>query len=112
MSENPGTEKVEYFLKEINNGSYVIPYFQRGFEWKAGMVCDLIESVLQDYYAGLLLFWDLNRKEAENEKWDPIWGAQLGNQPPERAVLDGQQRLSSLYYSIYLDFVRLIRNTT
>jgi len=44
MAENPGIEKVEDLLKYVGNGSYVIPYFQRGFEWEATMVCDLIES--------------------------------------------------------------------
>ncbi len=33
MAENPGTDKVEDLLKKVHDGSYVIPYFQRGFEW-------------------------------------------------------------------------------
>ena len=60
MSENPGMEKVEDLLKYINSGSYVIPYFQRGFEWQPSMVCDLFESILQEYYTGLILLWELN----------------------------------------------------
>jgi uncharacterized protein with ParB-like and HNH nuclease domain len=32
--------------------------------------------------------------------WEPLWGAKNGNKPA-KAVLDGQQRLSSLYYAIY-----------
>lgn len=100
MVENPGTEKVSDLLKYIHNGDYVVPYFQRGFEWESGMICDLIESILQEYYTGLILLWDLNPEDARNEKWDPIWGAELKN-TPKKAILDGQQRLSSLYYAIY-----------
>ncbi|MBC8185772.1 DUF262 domain-containing protein [candidate division KSB1 bacterium] len=100
MAENPGTEKVEDLLKYVHDGSYVIPYFQRGFEWQPSMVCDLIESILQNYYTGLILLWNLKQKEAQGEKWDPIWGAELRN-TPNKAILDGQQRLSSLYYAIY-----------
>lgn len=100
MAENPGTDKVEDLLENVRNGSYVIPYFQRGFEWQPSMVCELLESILQDYFAGLILLWDLNPKEAVKEKWDPIWGADLENSPT-KAILDGQQRLASLYYAIY-----------
>lgn len=100
MAENPGTEKVEELLKNVHDGSYVIPYFQRGFEWQPRMVCELFESILQNYYTGLLLFWDLNPGESQQEIWEPIWGAKL-DEIPKKAVLDGQQRLGSLYYAIY-----------
>jgi len=100
MAENPGTEKVEDLLRNVHDGSYVIPYFQRGFEWQPRMVCELFESILQNYYTGLLLFWELNPEENQQEIWDPIWGAKL-DKIPKKAVLDGQQRLASLYYAIY-----------
>ena len=100
MAENPGTERVEDLLRNVHDGSYVIPYFQRGFEWQPRMVCELFESILQNYYTGLLLFWELNPEESQQEIWDPIWGAKL-DKIPKKAVLDGQQRLASLYYAIY-----------
>ncbi|MCX2819674.1 DUF262 domain-containing protein [Haladaptatus sp. F3-133] len=98
--ENPGTKKVSTLLDDIDDGSYVIPYFQRGFEWEPQMVSELFESILQNYYTGLLLFWELDEARSEQEEWDPVWGAEL-NSDPEKAVLDGQQRLSSLYYAIH-----------
>jgi len=100
MAENPGTEKVEDLLRKIDDGSFVIPYFQRGFEWKPRMVCELVESILQNYFTGLLLLWELDIKEAQNEEWDPVWGAKR-RKTPNVAILDGQQRLSSLYYALY-----------
>jgi len=101
MPESPGTDRIENLLKSVHDGSYVIPYFQRGFEWVPSMVSELLESILQNYYAGILLFWELNKYEVQIEKWDPIWGAELKKTPPEKAILDGQQRLASLYYAIY-----------
>jgi len=98
--ENPGTKEVSTLLSDIDDGSYVIPYFQRGFEWEPQMVSELFESILQNYYTGLLLFWELDENRSEQEEWDPIWGAEL-KADPEKAVLDGQQRLSSLYYAIH-----------
>ena len=99
-TENPGTKSVSSLMRDVDSGSFVIPYFQRGFEWEPSMASELFQSILQDYYTGLLLFWDLDEAKAQREKWDPIWGATL-NGGPDKAVLDGQQRLSSLYYAIY-----------
>jgi len=98
--ESPDTKNIQTLLKKVHESEYVIPYFQRGFEWQPGMVSDLIESVVQGYYAGLILLWELNENEAKNEEWDPVWGANLKNSP-KYAILDGQQRLASLYYAFY-----------
>lgn len=100
MSENPGVDRVEDLLKAVHDSSYVIPYFQRGFEWEPRMICELFESILQNYYTGLILLWELDSIKTKDEKWDPIWGAEL-KKTPDFALLDGQQRLSSLYYAIY-----------
>lgn len=62
MAENPGTESVSDLIESVDKGEYVIPYFQRGYEWQPRMVCDLFESILQDYYAGLILFWELDKE--------------------------------------------------
>ncbi|MEA3349948.1 MAG: DUF262 domain-containing protein, partial [Chloroflexota bacterium] len=100
MAENPGTEKVKDLLVKVDDGSFAIPYFQRGFEWKPRMVCELVESILQSYFTGLLLLWELDTEQAKSEEWDLVWGASTRN-TPDVAILDGQQRLSSLYYAIY-----------
>jgi len=100
MAEDPGKASVGELVNDVNNGKYVIPFFQRGYEWEPSMVSDLFESILQDYYAGLILFWELDADRAKKEVWDPIWGAKKGSNPTQ-AILDGQQRLASLYYAIY-----------
>jgi hypothetical protein len=98
--EDPGTMPVRVLMNDVASGEYVIPYFQRGFEWEPSMVSELFISILQDYYTGLLLFWELNDHRAEQEQWDPIWGSNTAERP-DKAVLDGQQRLSSLYYAVH-----------
>lgn len=100
MTENPGTKKVRRLLRKVDEGSYVIPHFQRGFGWQPSMVCDLLESILQEYYTGLILLWELKPEEARKHQWEPVWGTEKRN-TPEEAILDGQQRLASLYYAIY-----------
>lgn len=100
MAKDPSYFKsIDDLLKGVENGEYVIPNFQRKFEWTPGMVSDLLISIFQDYYTGLLLFWELPEHLAIGE-WDPLWGADP-SEDPDYAILDGQQRLSSLYYAIY-----------
>ncbi len=90
LSENPGPITVEKLMNRIEEGDYVIPHFQRDFEWRPRMVCDLIESILQNYFSGLLLFWQLDPEKIGKEEWEPIWGTDIKPNPRE-VVLDGQQ---------------------
>jgi len=99
MAEDPGKASVLNLVEAVHTGKYVIPYFQRGYEWYPSMVSELFESLLQDYFAGLLLFWELSEERVRNQVWDPVWGANNGTNP-EKAILDGQQRLASLHFAI------------
>ena len=99
MAEDPGKARVENLVDAVHSGELVIPYFQRGYEWYPSMVSDLFESILQDYFAGLILFWELDEERIENQVWDPVWGAK-NNVDPNKAILDGQQRLASLHFAI------------
>jgi len=90
---------VNDLVRDVDNGDYVIPYFQRGFEWYPSMIADLFESILQDYFTGMLLFWELRNEFVEGQKWDSLWGAGETTKP-KYAILDGQQRIASLYYAL------------
>lgn len=93
----------ERMLDEIDDGNYVIPHFQRGFEWDPGMVCDLFASVLDEYYTGTLLLWDLEYYNGSGDMWDVVEGVPEDRlaDSPNYAILDGQQRLSSIYYALH-----------
>jgi len=102
-SESPYFQTVKDLLRYVDQGLFVIPNFQRGFEWEPSMVCDLIESIIQNYYTGLIMGWNLNHSFSSDKQWDLLWGVKNNNNKtnPSVAILDGQQRLSSLYYAIY-----------
>lgn len=87
-------------LRSVDEGEFVIPHFQRGFEWTPGMVSDLLVSIIQDYFTGLVLFWEFEPALFKKEKWDQLWGTHTA-EIPTLAILDGQQRLASLYYALY-----------
>lgn len=95
-----GNISVQEFISSIDKGEYVIPHFQRDFDWEPNMVSALFNSMLHESYAGTVLLWLLGDPERELKMWEPLWGAKKSDRPI-KAVLDGQQRLSSLYYALY-----------
>ncbi|KUK43727.1 MAG: Uncharacterized protein XD72_1891 [Methanothrix harundinacea] len=95
-----GNISVQDFISGIDKGEYVIPHFQRDFDWEPNMVSALFNSMLHESYAGTILLWLLGDPERELKMWEPLWGAKKSNRPI-KAVLDGQQRLSSIYYALY-----------
>jgi uncharacterized protein with ParB-like and HNH nuclease domain len=44
-------------INRINDGRYVIPDFQREFEWGPADIRELMRSIFLDYYIGSLLLW-------------------------------------------------------
>jgi hypothetical protein len=91
---------IERLLEGIHEGDFAIPLFQRNFEWAPNQVKDLLTSIISNYFSGLLLFWELDHKKISEKELQLPWGTtSKGNQ--NFAILDGQQRLSSLYYALY-----------
>ena len=85
-------------LKDIDSGSLVIPEFQRNFVWDMDKIALLFDSIFKGYTIGNLLFWKTTEKLAHKKIGDknaiPI--EQIENKE-YTYVLDGQQRLTSLY---------------
>lgn len=93
----PTIERISSLTSRIQIGDIKIPKFQRGFIWKNQQVLTLLESIYEGYPIGSLLFWLTNEK-MKSEK--DIGGFDLPPTPdiyPRNYVLDGQQRLTSIY---------------
>ena len=91
---------IERLLEGIHEGEFVIPLFQRNFEWAPNQVKDLLTSIISNYFSGLLLFWEYDHNKISKEELQPLWGTTQRDRS-NFAILDGQQRLSSLYYALY-----------
>jgi len=95
MSETVFT-KVDYDLgalvKYIGLGDIGLPDIQRPFVWKNAKVRDLFDSMYKGYPVGYLLFW----QNALIEGTRAI-GTDNKQKPPRLVIVDGQQRLTSLY---------------
>ena len=106
-------------LNGIREGKYVMPAFQRQFVWSMSQIEKLWDSILLDYPIATFLFWHV---DDSNVTWDTFFcnfrskitfdskkqadGADyelmsINTKFTDTAVLDGQQRLTSLLVSLY-----------
>ena len=89
-------KRVDYTLDQllagISLGTIGLPDIQRPFIWKPVRVRDLFDSLYQGYPVGHLLLWANPGAEGTKEV-----GADDKPKAPDLLILDGQQRLTSLY---------------
>lgn len=87
-------------VSEIEKGIVKIPQFQREFVWSKVKSCKLMDSIVKGYPIGTFIFWKTNERLRSIRN---IGGISLP-EPPKgdfiQYVLDGQQRLTSLYASL------------
>ena len=93
--------KISTYLDVIEKEQYVLPHFQRYFEWSPRDIEDLFKSIIQGLYAGNVLLWGLSDKDRGLKMWDPIW-SKGSFKKPTLAIIDGQQRLTSVHYAIMI----------
>src|SRR6266545_4736591 len=97
--EDTNPRALKDLLGEIHTRTSVLPDFQRDFVWEPGATQELIISIANNYPAGSILrVRDAKRVFAARE----FEGApKLDGQKHTFLVLDGQQRLTSLYQAFY-----------
>jgi hypothetical protein len=88
-----------HLLSSIHERELALPDFQRDFVWDPRATEELIESIARSFPAGSLLFMPWS---AEVFTPRAIEGApELDGHTPSKLILDGQQRLTSLYQACY-----------
>lgn len=108
-------------MTHIQNGKYVMPAFQRQFVWSMEQIEKLWDSILLDYPIATFLFWHVddnnvtwdtyfcnfltsvtfdNRKQADSVNYELT---DINVAVTDTAILDGQQRLTSLFLSLFGD---------
>lgn len=83
--------KISTILDQIDLGSMALPEFQRGYVWNRDQVRGLMHSLYRRHPVGGLLVW-VTKAEGANVRGDT-------GLPPGtvKLLLDGQQRMTSLY---------------
>jgi hypothetical protein len=83
--------KISTLLDNIDLGAMALPEFQRGYVWNRGQVRGLMGSLYRRHPAGSLLVW-MTRSEGAAARGDGQLQAGFVS-----LLLDGQQRITSLY---------------
>ena len=120
-AQKPDHASLVTLIGWLKEGRFVIPDFQRDFEWMPWDISDLMRSIFLDYYIGSLLLWKGTESNFDALACEPIYGYD-GTGTREHIVLDGQQRLTAMYYAFtapdapapnranrYLYFIRVDR---
>ncbi len=94
-------------LDAIQSQQYVLPAIQREFIWGTDQICSLFDSLMQGYPIGAFLFWEVKAERSSDYVWYGFvrdYHERLNPHCPRldlpgqalTAILDGQQRLTSL----------------
>ena len=89
-------KKIDYnlsgLIEDIKIGNIGLPELQRPFVWKNAKVRNLFDSMYRGFPVGYFLFWEPSVVEGTK-----TIGTNSKQKPPRLLVVDGQQRLTSLY---------------
>lgn len=97
-AQKPDHISLNTLVNRLREGRFVIPDFQREFEWNPWDIRELMRSIFLDYYIGSLLLWKGKDESFKALSCEPIQGFQ-GDGNPNYIVLDGQQRLTAIFYA-------------
>ena len=93
-------ESLDGMLGEAADGSTQLPDFQQGWVWDDDHVRSLLASISLGYPVGAVMMLRAGG-ETVRFKQRPLEGAPVpGDREAERLILDGQQRLTSLFQSL------------
>ena len=87
------TLSINHLIEKINSGELGLPELQRPFIWKDTKVRDLFDSMMRGYPIGYLMLWECPKLEKKKS----IGVESHSYDSPKEVIIDGQQRLTSLY---------------
>lgn len=103
---------IKKVIENIHKKKYLLPAIQREFVWRTDQIERLFDSLMQGYPVGSFLFWDVKKEKSKdfqfyefirnyhekNNRHNP--SASIGGEEDIIAILDGQQRLTSMYIAL------------
>ncbi|MCS4534823.1 DUF262 domain-containing protein [Corynebacterium sp. HS2168-gen11] len=94
----PSYDLLDLFNR-VDRGDLQLPDFQREFCWDVDRIRSLVITVLRGYPIGSIMALD-TRNEPVRFRPRPLSGAPLTTEPPGLLLLDGQQRMTTLYHCL------------
>lgn len=109
MGKIKPNQRISDVVQSIGNDEFRLPSIQRSFVWNQERICKLMDSIMNDYPIGSFLAWRppqslkiRTRKFMEDFETDMRLLSDEEKIPSSAyLVLDGQQRLQSLYLAFY-----------
>lgn len=110
-------------MQRIRNDEYLLPAFQREYVWEGWQIEELFDSLMRGYPISSMLFWEVRDESKTAWKFYRFlkFYREKHNTHNElvdtkqhkdfKAVLDGQQRLTSLYIALFGHYDEGIRKT-
>jgi hypothetical protein len=98
MTFKPQEIPLSQLLEEVHRGDLQLPDFQRSWVWDDERIRDLLASLSQGWPVGAVLLLECGGEVQFKAR--PVEGAPLNPGRERRLILDGQQRLTSLYSTL------------
>jgi hypothetical protein len=90
--------QIDQILNGVKNLQIVLPEFQREYVWSLESAKQLFISLFKEYPTGSILFWQAKGEDLPDIKNNAVPTEKFGL---TNVILDGQQRLTTLYLLIY-----------
>lgn len=94
--------RITDLMATIHSGKTQLPDFQRGWVWDDNRIKALIASITNGYPVGAAMFLEYGNENIRF-KYRVIEGSPSKEIVPDELILDGQQRLTSIYTSLFSD---------
>ena len=100
-----GELSIRRLIERVTSGEIRIPSFQRGFVWDAERVAYLMDSIYKGYPFGAIILWHTKQILTAERHLGPFELPKSKVDFPVDYVLDGQQRLTSIFGVFQTDLV-------
>lgn len=113
---------IQQAIENIRKRHYVLPAIQREFVWKTNQIETLFDSLMRDYPISTFLFWKVDKGKVKDFQFYEFLQkyhekdckhnqkANLSDDEDIIAILDGQQRMTSLYLALIGTYAYKKRN--
>ena len=88
---------IRNLIDRVSSGDIRIPAFQRNFVWESDQVAFLIDSIYKGFPIGTIIFWQTDERLKTEKHLGSFKLPEPKRDYPVNYVLDGQQRLTSLF---------------
>ncbi|RZQ76204.1 DUF262 domain-containing protein [Vibrio vulnificus] len=88
---------IRRLIEKISSGDIRIPAFQRDYVWEPDQVAFLLDSIYKGFPIGTVIFWRTENRLTTEKSLGHFTLPEPQKSYPVNYVLDGQQRITSLF---------------